>query len=148
MRYYLDCEFDGFGGPLISLALVRADDRKAIYLVYQNHAKEAWVQENVLPILYDVPHNVSPQHVDRDAGARLLHLFFESDPNPIVISDWPADLAYFNDALLLSEPGKMVPIPTVTTAFRRVDAYPTDLPGAVQHNAYWDAQALRHLLEP
>ena len=28
----------------------------------------------------------------------------------------------------------------------RVDAYPTDLPGAVRHNAWWDAMALKHLL--
>lgn len=28
----------------------------------------------------------------------------------------------------------------------RVDAYPTDLPDAVQHNAWWDAMALRKKL--
>jgi hypothetical protein len=27
-----------------------------------------------------------------------------------------------------------------------VDAYPTTLDGAIQHNAWWDAMALRHLL--
>ena len=33
MRYFLDCEFDGFGGPLISLALVPEDGSEEFYAV-------------------------------------------------------------------------------------------------------------------
>ena len=40
----------------------------------------------------------------------------------------------------------MVNIPHLSFEVHRVDAYPTALPGAVQHNAWWDAMALRHLL--
>lgn len=40
----------------------------------------------------------------------------------------------------------MVAIPHLTFEVIRVDAYPTTLEGAVQHNAWWDAMALRHLL--
>ncbi len=42
----------------------------------------------------------------------------------------------------------MQPEPFALAEFEmhRVDAYPTMLPGAVQHNAYWDAMALRHKL--
>jgi hypothetical protein len=36
--------------------------------------------------------------------------------------------------------------PSIKFEMHRVDAYPTTLPGAVQHNAYWDAMALRHKL--
>ena len=33
MRYFLDTEFNGFGGELLSLALVR-EDGASIYLLY------------------------------------------------------------------------------------------------------------------
>lgn len=32
----------------------------------------------------------------------------------------------------------------MTLEVNNVDAYPTELEGAVQHNAWWDAMALRH----
>lgn len=37
-------------------------------------------------------------------------------------------------------------MPPLRFEVSNLDAYPTDLPGAVQHNAWWDAMALRHLL--
>ena len=40
----------------------------------------------------------------------------------------------------------MVAIPRMTFEIVRVDAYPTSLEGAVQHNAFWDALALRQRL--
>jgi hypothetical protein len=30
---------------------------------------------------------------------------------------------------------------------RHLDVYPTTLAGAIQHNAYWDAAALKHWLD-
>lgn len=44
-------------------------------------------------------------------------------------------------------PGTMIEVrPSIKFEMHRVDAYPTTLPGAIQHNAYWDAMALRHKL--
>lgn len=50
MRYYLDTEFDGFGGPLLSLALVR-EDGASFYVVTSASAENEWVKANVEPIL-------------------------------------------------------------------------------------------------
>lgn len=38
---------------------------------------------------------------------------------------------------------RTVNIPALTFEIFRVDSYPTELPEAVQHNALWDARALR-----
>lgn len=38
--------------------------------------------------------------------------------------------------------------PTMTFEVHNVDCYPTTLPGAVQHNAWRDAMALREKLRP
>jgi hypothetical protein len=35
---------------------------------------------------------------------------------------------------------------TIITILRHIDVYPTSVEGAVQHNALWDALAIRQLL--
>lgn len=149
MRYTLDCEFDGFGGPLISLALVR-EDNEALYIVYQETAEVPWVRENVLPHLWSIPSPIpgmAYRVVTPDAGADIIAHFLAGDERPYIVTDWPADVAYFCNAVLLTaEPGKMAPIPSLRFEVVRVDAYPTTVKGAVQHCAYWDAQALRALV--
>ncbi|MNK33432.1 hypothetical protein D3C87_519150 [compost metagenome] len=146
MNYYLDTEFDGFGGPLLSLALVR-EDGASLYLVYQDHAaQQPWVRENVVPILRAVPFPVSVVNCRHHGGAYRIAEFLLGDPAPHINTDWPDDVRYFCQAIITA-PGEMVAIPHLSFEVHRVDAYPTDLPGAVQHNAWWDAMALRHILK-
>ena len=145
MRYYLDTEFDGFGGNLLSLALIR-EDGPSLYLVYTDHAaQEPWVRENVLPIMRSVPYEVTVVNCSMQGGAARIAEFLAGDDMPHINTDWPDDVAYFCKAIIVG-PGFMVDIPHLMFEVHRVDAYPTDLPGAVQHNAWWDAMALRQLL--
>lgn len=145
MNYYLDTEFDGFGGPLLSLALVR-EDGASLYLVYTDHvAHDPWVRDNVLPIMRAVPYDVSVVNCNRPGGTFRIAAFLSADPEPHINTDWPDDVRYFCQAIIIG-PGQMASIPHLSFEIHRVDAYPTDLPGAVQHNAWWDAMALRHLL--
>ena len=149
MRHFLDTEFDGFGGRLISLALVRVDGR-SLYAVLDGaeDAADPWVRANVLPILYRQPVLGSP--VDAAVLAQWLGDFLNQDPDgaPVIVADWPDDIGYFCKALITG-PGLMVKSPPrLTFQVERVDAYPTMLADAVQHNAFWDAQALRHKLAP
>jgi hypothetical protein len=37
----------------------------------------------------------------------------------------------------------MISTGDITFHIKRVDAWPNDIPNAVQHNAYWDAVALK-----
>lgn len=144
MRYFLDCEFNEFGGDLLSMAIVR-DDGDMLYLRYPKPEKLGpWVAENVWPIMDAVPPGTEIIRVDQRSGADCIARYFAGDERPDIVTDWPDDVAYFCKALIVG-PGQMVAIPGVSLHIVRVDAYPTALTDAVQHNAAWDALALRAL---
>lgn len=145
MRYFLDTEFNGFGGELISLALVR-EDGASLYLLYELPADvEPWVGENVIPILKSTPEGVEQHKVTQQEGAYAIAQFLQDDPVPYIVTDWPDDVRYLCSAVIVG-PGRMAPIGRLVFDVVRVDAYPTKLAGAVQHNAWWDAMALRERL--
>lgn len=146
MIYYLDCEFNGFGGELMSLALVR-EDGEALYLLYERPANmDPWVAANVWPIMRSIPPGYAVHRVDQITGAWAISEFLKRDPRPYIITDWPDDVRYFCAAVIIG-PGQMTSIPSLRFEVVRQDAYPTGLKNAVQHNALWDALALRWLLQ-
>jgi hypothetical protein len=157
MRYFLDVEFNGYQGKLISLALV-SRGLKSLYLVFPRPENiTPWVLENVMPYLDTVPNHIKPQRVlmDREAHQHLEN-FFKGDDDIEILVDWPDDIQYLSK-LLLTGPGTMINIPRIRFTLERVDAWPlTDpsyvkqfhrdgnhLPEPIQHNAWWDAIALR-----
>ncbi|USN15530.1 ribonuclease H [Brevundimonas phage vB_BpoS-Kikimora] len=147
MNYFLDCEFDGFGGDLLSLALIRQDGAKSLYIILDRAEQPCtpWVEENVKPLLESVPDDLSIwKGLTPADAARTIAAYLLGDDRPHIISDWPDDIAYFCRALMTG-PGEMVAKHHLTFEMMRVQSYPTSLEGAVQHNAYWDAMALRHL---
>lgn len=152
MKYFLDTEFNGFGGELISLALVR-EDGESLYLVYPEPKPWyfAWPRENVVPLLWSIPtgaggiagvYEPSEETVDQADGARLIATFLKGDESPEIVADWPEDVAHFCRALLVG-PGKRVKTAALRFTIENIEAYPTTLEGAVRHNAWWDAMALR-----
>lgn len=141
MKYYLDTEFNGFLGELISLAMV-AEDGRELYLSNIDRLENnvEWVRDNVIPIL-TVP-GAEPlcsnlEQISHDIGKFLAH-----DSHPHIVVDWPDDIKYFCEAIITG-PGEMIAVPRLEFELVRVDAYPTKLLGAVQHNALWDARALQ-----
>ncbi len=142
--YFVDTEFNGFGGDIISFALVR-DDGAYLSLVFGCEKPVAWVKEHVMPHLYagKVSHE-SPTIAVADAP-KMIGTFLFGDPDPIVYADWPDDIRYFC-SLLMPRPGFMIGVKNLTFKMIRCDAYPTTVEGAIQHNAYWDALALRDYL--
>lgn len=142
MKYYLDTEFNGFGGELISLALVGEDNRE-LYLAIECKNPKKWVKENVIPVIR--AKKAVPQYVTKDEVGAAIELFLRGT-RPVIIADWPDDIRYFCEALIRG-PGEMVNIKQLEFHVIRVDSYPTELEGAVQHNALWDARALRKVLE-
>lgn len=148
MKYYIDCEFDGLGGQLLSVGIV-SETGKSLYVAMDFKAiQDDWVRENVLPILYDVP----VESIDfccfgasEDKLSQLLQSYFLSDVYVHVIADWPDDIKYFC-AAVITGPGTMINVPGIKLSVKRVDAYPSPLeaiPGFKRHNAFWDAAALR-----
>lgn len=146
MLYTLDTEFNGFGGELISLALVR-EDNTPLYIIYNTKVTEPWVKENVVPILRaDKIFNKDVHFVETlPDGADIIAEFLKGDDAPYIISDWPDDIAYFCKAIIKG-PGQMAKINRVMFDVIRCYAYPTALPDMTQHNALCDAYALKHKL--
>lgn len=104
MRYFLDAEFNGFGGQLISLALVPGDAEAAsFYEVLPCHEPVQWVVEHVLPVLQRAS-------ISRDEVIRRLATYLRDDAEPVVVASWPEDIA--NLALLMiTGPGWRMPLP-------------------------------------
>ncbi len=147
VRYFLDCEFNGWHGSLISMALVSEND-DSLYLVWGDIPEtiDPWVEKNVLPLVASIPEYVTAVPVlhGTTQAAEVIADFLKGDPMPFIVTDWPDDIRYFCETVIV-EPGKMAAIPGLVFQMVRFDAYPTDVEGAVQHNAYWDAVALRAL---
>lgn len=145
MKHYLDCEFDGLDGPLLSMALV-SKTGKSMYVVMNATAQDEWARDNVVSRLFNFPANDPyPCILGADATqlSRAIEEFLRGDIDPHIIADWPDDIKYFCAAIV--GPGKMIDVPRLKLSVKRVDAYPTELKGAVQHNAWWGAMALRAL---
>ena len=146
MRYYLDSESTGFGGGLISLALVR-EDGESVYWVIGDFDKDAvtpWVAANVIPVLANC---IGQTDVLPHAKlARRIARWLSGDRDPVIIADWPDDIRHFCEAIITG-PGSMIKLPSLRFEVRRIRTYPTGLKGAVRHNAWWDAMALRYVLE-
>jgi hypothetical protein len=146
VRYFLDTEYNGWGGALLSLALV-PDDGDALYLTLDwSAALEPWVERNVLPYLDTVPESLVSPRLSREDAARTVAHYLAGDPEPLIVADWPEDLAQFN-LLLLIGPGTMVEVPPLRFQFLPLSGFSTAATSEVPHNALHDARALRdHVL--
>jgi hypothetical protein len=147
MRYFLDTEFNGFGGALLSLGLVPEDGEELYVTLQCSDPIEAWVERHVVPFLQMVPEQLSSAPLSRrDAGAAVAH-YLQADPAPFVVADWPEDIAQFC-MLLLTGPGTMVPVPPISFELLPLPGFSTAANSAVPHNALHDARALRdHVLD-
>jgi hypothetical protein len=146
VRYFLDTEFNGFGGSLLSLALVPEDGEEFYVTLGCEAALLPWVEQNVAPFLDHVPVGlVSPRLSRRDAAIALSH-YLAIDPQPVILADWPEDISQFCN-LLMTGPGEMVPVPATTFQLVPLGGFSTASNSAVPHNALHDARALKdHIL--
>jgi len=147
VRYFLDTEFNGFGGDLLSLALVPEDGGDEFYVTLACEVGLVpWVEQNVVPFLDHVPVGlVSPRLSRRDAAISTSH-YLAMDPQPLIVADWPEDIAQFCN-MLMTGPGEMVPVPALAFQLLPLGGFSTAANSAVPHNALHDARALRdHIL--
>ena len=140
MRYFLDTEFNGFGGPLISLALVpELEGAAPFYEALDCTQPTEWVATHVLPVLGTDP-------VSREELGRGLAHYLGDDPDPLLVADWPEDIAHASMALIAG-PGRRHNIDRIRFELCDAFGFDSNLLSAVPHNAYHDAVALRtHLL--
>ena len=147
MRYFLDTEYNGWGGALLSLALV-PDSGEELYLTLDWDGKlEEWVERNVLPYLDSVTSGLLSPRMSRADAARMLVHYLAGDRDPLIVADWPEDIALLN-ALLVTGPGVMAEIPRLRFEFVALAGFSTAGNSKVPHNALHDARALRdHFLD-
>ena len=142
MRYFLDTEFNGFGGALLSLALVPADGDEFYVTLDCTDPIVPWVERHVMPYLDHVPVGLASPRVTRRDAATALSFYLATDPEPELIADWPEDITQFC-ALLMTGPGQIVPVPALTFRLMPLPGFSTAANSAVPHNALHDARALR-----
>ena len=136
MRYFIDAEYNGFGGPLISLALVPEDhEAPSFYEALPCADPEAWVAEHVLPVLQTRP-------VSRAEMIAKLAAYLGTDAEPIMIADWPEDIAHLA-LLMVTGPGSRMPSPRIRFELLDLPLFDLETLSDVPHNARYDAIALR-----
>ena len=107
---------------------------------------DPWVERNVVPYLDTVPETLVSPRLSRADAARLLAHYLAGDPEPLIVADWPEDIAQFN-MLLVTGPGIMAEVPPLTFRFVELSGFSTAASSAVPHNALHDARSLRdHML--
>ena len=143
MRYFLDTEFNGFAGELISLALVPEHGDQEYYAVLALPEEvHGWVQRNVLPYLRSVPQGFHSEPVSREEAAAELARYLSADRDPVIVADWPEDIAHFC-MLLVTGPGEIVSVGSLRFEFVASPGFSTAMNSKVPHNALHDARALR-----
>jgi hypothetical protein len=158
MNYALDTEFNGFGGSLMSIALVPFDTSlPSFYRVVEGDwmpnwdresLQEPWVQQHVTPFLYsygDQTASVSREVAARDLSRYLSTQMLQMGAMPTIVADWPTDFSQLFDLFILG-PGKMVGVPDFNVSYRSLRGFNTADHSKVPHNALADAEALRDYL--
>jgi hypothetical protein len=137
MKYFLDTEFNGFGGKLMSMALVPENDSKPEFYVEleMNDQLDPWVRENVVPHLFQPP--FTRQQFQLSFSRYLLNIEYDEI---IIVADWPDDIRYFCESMITG-PGERIVTPT-NIKFE-LD-FSIEYESLVPHNALFDARAIRN----
>lgn len=154
IELFVDCEFDDITKTLLSVGIVTKTG--SVYYAFDSKAASAveseWVKENVVPLLLDVPPSamISDLNAQGSNWGAWLEYVMKSVSNShdavytdfIFHMDFPTDVEYISRILHLGEGKRIGQMRNVVFHIDYVDAYPTQLKQAVQHNAAWDALAI------
>jgi hypothetical protein len=136
MRLFLDTEFNGFGGRLMSMALVPENESWPEFYeeIEIRDQIEPWVQTNVVPHMFKAPITYS------QFQSKLSEYLLSMKHNDItIVADWPDDIRYFMEATITG-PGNRIMMPTkIKFELDLSIDYDSDVP----HNALHDARGIR-----
>jgi hypothetical protein len=136
---YLDTEFDGHGGRLLSLALA-AEDGKHWYACLRpaTYACDLWVQQHVLPKLEAMPRTI-PDESSPDVFRASLKEYLLSRSGATIWADWPDDFAHLMRLMSGPSYADSFMIPCTMQLIVTPDGEPKP---EVPHNGLSDAIAL------
>ncbi len=140
MKIAVDCEFNGFGGQLISMALV-ADDERIFYGVLDlPDDLDPWVAEHVVPYLKDFGVDFHTSYETfRDGFKRFLGKFDDI----VIVADWYTDLVHFFEVYAGKDHSESFHIPLKAELLPDMEFLPSEVP----HNALADARAIMATLK-
>lgn len=135
MKIWMDTEFNGWNGDLISMALL-PENGLAFYEVLDCHSPSDWVKQNVIP-------NLRRDPISKGKFQYLLGEFINQFDEIHLVASWPSDFVHFMNLLIISDGMKMkhpkiimeMPIPTKEGAII--------MQKNTTHNALDDAVALK-----
>lgn len=139
MDIYLDTEFNGFGGELISIALVPklGSPFYMAQAIGEFEAYEPWVAEHVVPVLGTALRAPAVLRASFQAWVSQHH-------DPDIFCDWHADAEYFCGLLAGVDYGTSLDFACCIHVLKTPpDAYVSAIP----HNALSDAMALKEWCE-
>ena len=143
--FYLDTEFNGFLGRMISMALVSEDLNTEFYEVlpedtysttYPAVGCDPWVMQNVIPVLNKEPISV------KTFQDKLQHFLVSNatESGIKIVADWPEDLTHFTK-MLIKNLGQSINTPIIhLTLNQSLREYTTQ--SKIPHNALEDARAI------
>lgn len=144
MRFFLDTEFNGHGGELISIALISewqslpgVPHHKTYYEFYAAQKIHApyvpWVEENVFPKLRT--RRLQPGELKFS-----FQKFVERFPGAEIVCDWHVDAVHFCGLLSGEDYGASLDFPCTIRILKTPEGQPVS---SLPHNALEDARALR-----
>lgn len=134
MRLYLDTEYNGFGGELISMAIVSPAGHRWYGARAPVFPVDPWVAENVMPKL----EFGRPMMTDREFRDSL-HVFLHQFDDPEIVCDWHADAGLFCSLLQGETFDSSLDYACRITILRTPPGQPVS---EIPHNAVADAEAL------
>jgi hypothetical protein len=142
VRYFLDTEYNGNCGALLSLALVPDDGEELYVTLATDEPIVEWVQRHVVPYLDTVPEQLTCPRLSRSDAAGAVERYLRHDDEAVIIADWPEDIAQFCN-LMITGAGDMIDVRDVTFRLLPLSNFSTAANSKVPHNALHDARSLR-----
>lgn len=134
MNIWLDSEFNGWGGELISLALV-SENGKEFYEVIPCASPNPWVRDNVIPYLKKEP-------IDKTALQGKLSDYLNSFEMLKIMASWPDDFRLLMQMLIIGD-GKRIKTPELQMVLLNPTRKGAEIMSKSTHNALEDARLLK-----
>ncbi|MGN7750590.1 hypothetical protein [Sinorhizobium sp. 22678] len=131
MRLFVDTEFNGFGGELMSMAIVSEFGDEWYEVLPLPDVVVPWVKDNVVPVL-----NAEP--VSGEAFRESFLAFMSRFRNPTIVADWYTDIVHFFAMFGGKDHNESVGY-ACKAELVLIDRYDSLIP----HNALHDARAIR-----
>jgi len=140
MRLFLDTEFNGFQGKLMSMALVPENDsiREFYVELEMQDPLDGWVKENVVPHMF-LQKEMYVEPLSRKQFQNLLAQYLWEVGECTIVADWPDDIRHFCESLITG-PGMCL---SMLHNIKFELDFGIEYESLVPHNALHDARGIR-----